>query len=173
MGALRVSAKILVVDDELDLETLLVQKFRREIRDNAMSFVFARDGVEALDTLRDHTDIELVLCDINMPRMDGLTLLARIQETDDPVATVIVSAYGDMTNIRTAMNRGAFLGSVLHRKCAAPIRILMVPNGCSTVSRLVRIPPDSCRAAPVRFQERHIPSPASINSGASKGSLLR
>ena len=60
MGALRVSAKILVVDDELDLETLLVQKFRREIRDNAMSFVFARDGVEALDTLRDHTDIELV-----------------------------------------------------------------------------------------------------------------
>lgn len=108
MGALRVSAKILVVDDELDLETLLVQKFRREIRDNAMSFVFARDGVEALDTLRDHTDIELVLCDINMPRMDGLTLLARIQETDDPVATVIVSAYGDMTNIRTAMNRGAF-----------------------------------------------------------------
>ena len=108
MGALRVSAKILVVDDELDLETLLVQKFRREIRDNAMSFVFARDGVEALDTLRDHTDIELVLCDINMPRMDGLTLLARIQETDDPVATVIVSAYGDMANIRTAMNRGAF-----------------------------------------------------------------
>lgn len=85
-----------------------MQKFRREIRDNAMNFVFARDGVEAMDTLRDHTDIELVLCDINMPRMDGLTLLGKIQEADDPVATVIVSAYGDMTNIRTAMNRGAF-----------------------------------------------------------------
>ncbi len=102
------NTKILVVDDEPDLEALLVQKFRREIRDNAMNFVFARDGVEAMDTLRDHTDIELVLCDINMPRMDGLTLLGKIQEADDPVATVIVSAYGDMTNIRTAMNRGAF-----------------------------------------------------------------
>ena len=99
---------IMVVDDEPDLEALVVQKFRRQIRDGEFSFVFARDGVEALDTAARHPEIDLVLADINMPRMDGLTLLARLQEAPDPLATVIVSAYGDMSNIRTAMNRGAF-----------------------------------------------------------------
>jgi adenylate cyclase len=99
---------ILVVDDEPDLEQLILQKFRRQLRAGAIDFVFARDGVEALERLAERPGIGLVLADINMPRMDGLTLIGRIAEAEDPPATVIVSAYGDMANIRTAMNRGAF-----------------------------------------------------------------
>jgi adenylate cyclase len=102
------TATILVVDDEPDLETLVQQRFRRQIRDGEFGFRFARDGIEALDMLANGSDVDMVLSDINMPRMDGLTLLQRIQETADPMSTVIVSAYGDMANIRTAMNRGAF-----------------------------------------------------------------
>ncbi len=101
-------SKILVVDDEPDLEALVVQKFRRQIRDPEVSFLFARDGVEALEMLGQHPDVDMVLSDLNMPRMDGLSLLARIQEAEEKLSTVIVSAYGDMANIRTAMNRGAF-----------------------------------------------------------------
>jgi adenylate cyclase len=97
-----------VVDDEPDLELLIVQRFRRQIRDREFSFVFAGDGVNALAKLDNTPGIDMLLCDINMPRMDGLTLLGRPQEHDDHLATVIVSAYGDMANIRTAMNRGAF-----------------------------------------------------------------
>ena len=100
-------ATILVVDDEPDLEALVQQKFRRQIRNGEVNFLFARDGAEALDLL--HGDaVDMVVSDINMPRMDGLTLLQRIQEANEPLSTVIVSAYGDMANIRTAMNRGAF-----------------------------------------------------------------
>jgi adenylate cyclase len=102
------TATILVVDDEPDLETRVQQRFRRQIRAGEFGFRFARDGIEALDMLANGSDVDMVLSDINMPRMDGLTLLQRIQETDDPLSTVIVSAYGDMANIRTAMNRGAF-----------------------------------------------------------------
>ena len=102
------TARILVVDDEPDLEALIQQKFRHQIRDGQVSFVFARDGVEALFTLGETHDIDLVVSDINMPRMDGLTLLQKLQETEEKLSTIIVSAYGDMTNIRTAMNRGAF-----------------------------------------------------------------
>lgn len=102
------TAKILVVDDEPDLEALVVQKFRRQIRDGAVSFLFAHDGVEALSAIADNRDVDMVLSDINMPRMDGLSLLARLQEAEEKLSTVIVSAYGDMANIRTAMNRGAF-----------------------------------------------------------------
>ena len=99
---------ILVVDDEPDLEALVQQKFRRQIRDGQVRFLFARDGAEALDVLGDRGTVDMVVSDINMPRMDGLTLLQKIQEADDQLSTVIVSAYGDMANIRTAMNRGAF-----------------------------------------------------------------
>src|SRR4051812_33609786 len=99
---------ILVVDDEPDLEALVLQKFRRQIRDGLVNFMFARDGVEALQSIENHPDVDMVVSDINMPRMDGLSLLARLQEADDKKSTVIVSAYGDMSNIRTAMNRGAF-----------------------------------------------------------------
>src|SRR5215468_925199 len=102
------TARILVVDDEPDLEALVLQKFRHRIKDGAVSFLFARDGVEALAALEGNGDVDLVVTDINMPRMDGLSLLARLQESEGRVSTIIVSAYGDMSNIRTAMNRGAF-----------------------------------------------------------------
>ncbi len=102
------TARILVVDDEPDLESLLVQKFRREIREGAIHFLFARDGVEALAVLEENGDVDMVVTDINMPRMDGLTLLERLQGDEKRLSTIIVSAYGDMANIRTAMNRGAF-----------------------------------------------------------------
>ncbi|MFO0994755.1 MAG: adenylate/guanylate cyclase domain-containing protein [Hyphomicrobiales bacterium] len=101
-------SRILVVDDEPDLEGLITQKFRRQIRDGAVSFVFARDGAEALSLIAADRDIDMVVSDINMPRMDGLTLLQKLQEKEDQLSTIIVSAYGDMANIRTAMNRGAF-----------------------------------------------------------------
>ena len=101
-------AKILVVDDEADLEVLIKQKFRKQIRENQYQFVFAVNGHDALDKLQDHADIDLVLSDINMPGMDGLTLLVKLKEMSPLIKTVIVSAYGDMDNIRTAMNRGAF-----------------------------------------------------------------
>jgi adenylate cyclase len=102
------TATILVVDDEPDLEALVLQKFRRQIRDGAVSFLFAHDGIEALQSIVDHPHVDMVVSDINMPRMDGLSLLQRLQEAEDKKSTIIVSAYGDMSNIRTAMNRGAF-----------------------------------------------------------------
>jgi len=102
------TATILVVDDEPDLEGLVLQKFRRHVREGLISFMFARDGLEALQALELYPHVDLVVSDINMPRMDGLTLLAKLQQADDKKSTIIVSAYGDMSNIRTAMNRGAF-----------------------------------------------------------------
>jgi adenylate cyclase len=99
---------ILVVDDEPDLEALILQKFRRQIHDGTVRFLFAREGVEALATVKANGGIDLVVTDINMPKMDGLTLLQKLQESEERVSTIIVSAYGDMVNIRTAMNRGAF-----------------------------------------------------------------
>src|SRR5438876_1033665 len=102
------TATILFVDDEPDLEALVLQKFCRQIREGAVSFVFARDGIEAMASIEAHPHVDMVVSDINMPRMDGLSLLAKLQETDEKKSTVIVSAYGDMSNIRTAMNRGAF-----------------------------------------------------------------
>ncbi|SHM79412.1 adenylate/guanylate cyclase domain-containing protein [Mucilaginibacter sp. OK098] len=101
-------AKILVVDDEADLELLVKQKFRRKIRENVYEFVFAQNGEEALERVKEHPDLDIILSDINMPVMDGLTLLSRLPEANPMVKAVVVSAYGDMQNIRTAMNRGAF-----------------------------------------------------------------
>jgi len=101
--------KIMIVDDEPDMETLIRQKFRKKIRKNEYEFFFAHNGLEALSALIENPDINLILSDINMPEMDGLTLLTKINEMKNPaLKTVMVSAYGDMENIRTAMNRGAF-----------------------------------------------------------------
>ena len=100
--------KILVVDDEPDLEVLVKQKFRKKIREHEYEFVFAENGNVALDRIQENTDIDIVLSDINMPEMDGLTLLSKLNEQYSLLKTVIISAYGDMENIRNAMNNGAF-----------------------------------------------------------------
>jgi adenylate cyclase len=101
-------AKILVADDEVDLEMLIKQKFRQKIREKEYEFVFAINGNDALEKIQLNPDVDIVLSDINMPEMDGLTLLTRLGESSPLIKSVIVSAYGDMDNIRTAMNRGAF-----------------------------------------------------------------
>lgn len=101
-------AKILVVDDEPDMRELVIRKFRAAIREGRYSFVFAEDGFDALRVLEAQPDVDIVVTDINMPRMDGLTLLVRLHEVAPILKAVIVSAYGDMDNIRTAMNRGAY-----------------------------------------------------------------
>jgi serine phosphatase RsbU (regulator of sigma subunit) len=102
------AAKILVVDDEPDLELLIRQKFRKKIRQNELQFVFARNGVDALSQLQTEPDIDIILTDINMPEMDGLTLLTKLNEQNSHIKAIIISAYGDIENIRAAMNRGAF-----------------------------------------------------------------
>ena len=100
--------KILVADDEADLESLIKQKFRKQIREQEYEFVFAVNGRDAMEKLLSHQDVDIMLSDINMPEMDGLTLLAKTKELYPLLKSVIISAYGDMDNIRTAMNRGAF-----------------------------------------------------------------
>jgi DNA-binding NtrC family response regulator len=101
-------AKILVADDETDLEMLIKQKFRQKIREQQYEFFFAVNGNDALEKINKHPDIDILLSDINMPEMDGLTLLSRLNESNPLIKSVMVSAYGDMENIRAAMNRGAF-----------------------------------------------------------------
>src|SRR5919199_5836419 len=102
------AAKILVVDDEPDIEPLIRQKFRKKIRQNELLFIFARNGAEALKKLQAQPDIDVVLTDLNMPEMDGLTLLTKLNELNPIIKTIIISAYGDLEKIRAAMNRGAF-----------------------------------------------------------------
>ena len=100
---------MLVVDDEPDLEVLIRLRFRKKIGAGEYDFVFARNGLEALDLLSKDKEINIILSDINMPEMDGLTLLSKLNELRNPeLRTIIVSAYGDMDNIRTAMNHGAY-----------------------------------------------------------------
>src|SRR6058998_1295371 len=100
--------KVLVVDDEPDMEALIRQRFRKKIKDGEFEFVFAHNGEEALVKLNEDPGLDVVMSDINMPVMDGLTLLSRLADIDRILKAVVVSAYGDMQNIRTAMNRGAY-----------------------------------------------------------------
>lgn len=102
------SIKILVVDDEPDVPLLIKQRFRAQIKEKQIEFRFAANGVEALQVLDAEPDVDMVLSDINMPEMDGLTLLGKVTERGPLPKTVMVSAYGDLDNIRAAMNRGAF-----------------------------------------------------------------
>ena len=99
--------KLLIVDDEPDLEFMVQQKFRKEIRSGKLQFVFARDGVEALEKLKGDAEIDLVVTDIRMPKMDGLALLSNLPKVRPELGAVVISAYGDMDNIRSAMSRGA------------------------------------------------------------------
>jgi sigma-B regulation protein RsbU (phosphoserine phosphatase) len=100
--------KILVVDDEADVERLISQIFRSRIKKGELNFVFAENGAVALEKLRSDPFIDLIFTDINMPVMDGLELLTKIKENNFIQKAVVISAYGDLKNIRTAMNRGAF-----------------------------------------------------------------
>lgn len=100
--------KILFVDDESDLQLLMKQRFRKELKAGKYEFYFAENGIEALNVLAQEPNIWLVVSDINMPEMDGLTLLSEMSEKHPQTIAVIVSAYGDMSNIRQAMNLGAF-----------------------------------------------------------------
>ena len=100
--------KVLIVDDEPDLEVLIRQKFRRKIKEGEFEFIFAHNGDEALKKLKEDPGLDIIMSDINMPVMDGLTLLSRLTDVNRVLKAVIVSAYGDLQNIRTAMNRGAF-----------------------------------------------------------------
>ena len=102
------ASKILVTDDEPDLELIIAQKFRSRIKSGDLEFQFAENGAVALEKLQADPTFDLVFTDINMPVMDGLTLLGKIRENDIQAKAVVISAYGDVRNIRTAMNRGAF-----------------------------------------------------------------
>ena len=101
------TTKILVVDDEPDIELLIQQKFAKQLKSKEIEFVFASNGAEALKALYQDQEIHVILTDINMPEMDGLTLLSHLQDFNRIFKSVIISAYGDMSNIRKAMDRGA------------------------------------------------------------------
>ena len=107
-GAGDTAIKILIIDDEPDMEMLVRQRFRRKIRRGVYDFLFAGSGAEALERLQENPDIELAVTDINMPVMDGFSFLERVESISPTVRTIVVSAYGDMENIRRAMNYGAF-----------------------------------------------------------------
>ncbi len=100
--------RILFVDDEPDMVELITQRLRKQVRDDRFVLEFAGNGRIALEKLKEFDDIRIIVTDINMPEMDGLTLLAELGKLDRPTRTLVVSAYGDMQNIRTAMNNGAF-----------------------------------------------------------------
>ena len=102
------STHILFVDDESDLEMLVKQRFRKQVKEGNFKLSFALNGEEALNKLKEDTSIGIVVTDINMPIMDGLTLLVNVKNIKRPVRTIVASAYSDMANIRTAMNRGAY-----------------------------------------------------------------
>jgi two-component system chemotaxis response regulator CheY len=102
--------KILVVDDEADVQPLFTQRFRKEIRDHEVEFDFALSGEEALEYLREkHSEVILILSDINMPGMSGIELLTKIRQEYDvpPPMVMMITAYGDEENYRQAMQNGA------------------------------------------------------------------
>ena len=101
-------SRTLVVDDEPDLEHLVQQKFRKKIKEREFEFVFAQNGVDALNKLNNDGKIELVLTDINMPEMDGLTLLTEVAKLNAILKSVVVSAYGDNAAKFSTWRAGSF-----------------------------------------------------------------
>jgi len=102
--------KILVVDDEADVQPLFLQRFRKEIKNHEIEFDFALSGEEALEYLKEkHSEIVLILSDINMPGMSGIELLSRIRHEYEvpPPVVMMITAYGDDENRSQAMNNGA------------------------------------------------------------------
>ena len=100
--------KVLMVDDEKDLEFLARQKFRKALAAGHFQLIFAQNGQDALDIIQNDPSIEVVISDINMPELDGLTLLKRTQEIRPEIRTILVSAYGDIDTLRQAMSYHAF-----------------------------------------------------------------
>ena len=136
--------KILIVDDEADVEALVRQGFRKELRDGQYDIIFASDGREALDLIVADHDIGVVVSDINMPRMDGLTLLSHVVDIERPMVTVMVTAYGDMGKIRKAMNRGAF--DFLTKPIDFADFRMTLKNAVTYADRLIRIEADKDEA---------------------------
>ena len=101
------TATILVVDDEPDLEALVLQKFRRQIRDGVVQFMFAHDGIEALQSIEDHPHVDMVVSDINMPGMSGLDMLPKVRAERPDVPVIMITAYGDAETRRKAIEKGA------------------------------------------------------------------
>lgn len=101
--------KILIVDDEQDVEMLFTQRFRKEVKNNEVMINFAFNGEDALSYLRklDPFDVVLVLSDINMPGMTGLELLKAIKKDFPTLKVMMVTAYGDDNNYKNAMEFGA------------------------------------------------------------------
>ena len=101
------TATILFVDDEPDLEALVLQKFRRQIRDGAVKVMFAHDGLEALQTLEQNPSVDMVVSDINMPGMSGLEMLPQVRARRPDVPVIMITAYGDAETRKKAIERGA------------------------------------------------------------------
>src|SRR5258705_356053 len=127
------TATILVVDDEPDLEALVLQKFRRQIRDGAMAFVFAHDGIEALQSIVDHPHVDMVVSDINMPRMDGLSLLQKLQEAEDKKSTI----FTDITSFTSLVETAApeVLGALLNEYVGGMTDVVFAHEG--TVAKII------------------------------------
>ena len=99
--------KLLVVDDEADVMPMFRQSMRQDVRRGRYELFFASSGVEALSCIASEPGIDLVITDINMPEMDGLELLGSLSDINCDCRSVVLSAYGDMKNIRAAMALGA------------------------------------------------------------------
>jgi adenylate cyclase len=104
------SKTFLVVDDETLMERLFCNKFRREIRRGELNLLFANDGREALQCLQECPQINIIFSDLNMPGMDGLTLLKTLREQyqHSGIISIVITAYGDVERLQQAINEGAF-----------------------------------------------------------------
>ena len=100
--------KILLVDDEADIEFLAKQKFRKQIASNVFELIFFQNAEDALEFVRINPNISVIISDLNMPGMDGLKLLERVKELNPAIKTIVISAYGDVKTLRAAMNVGVF-----------------------------------------------------------------
>ncbi len=127
------TTKVLIVDDEPDVDQLMRQRLRRRVRSGQIELLSARNGVEALDVLAEHDDVNLAFCDINMPKMDGLTLLERLRSVHPSVRAVMISAYSGPQDRRAALGRGAidFLTKPLDFRLLERLldRLLPAPSG--------------------------------------------
>jgi adenylate cyclase len=120
-----------MVDDEADLDLLIKQRFRKEIREGIYEFFFARHGGEAVKILKEHPEIDLVLTDLNMPEMNGIELLCFLKEHYPSLKVVILSAYGDHENYSLAFKHGAIdflIKPIIFSELDAKLKNLLFSN---------------------------------------------